>query len=156
MWEARADPHFERPERRAPTQRHSNCLKAVAMVQSLVKEGLMGMAGPGDKPNAQVFVQYKSELKAALIMNMVVLNHTCSRKAHRFKLLSLRCYVRWGEGHGLLSWTYSIVIGPSSFPHTCSGQSELGCKVPQWRWCECCLGGTRHPASCNIRLHALS
>ena len=52
MWEAWADPHFERPERRAPTHRHSNCLKAVAMVQSLVKEGLMGMAGPGDKPNA--------------------------------------------------------------------------------------------------------
>ena len=77
MWDAWADPHFERAGRTAPTQPHSNCPKAAAMVRALVKDGLMEMAGPRDTPNAQVFVKYKSELKAALIMNMVVFNHTC-------------------------------------------------------------------------------
>ena len=47
------------------------------------------MEGTGEAPNASVFVKWKSEAKAALILNMKAFNHTCSYKARRFRLPTL-------------------------------------------------------------------
>ena len=128
------DPHFDRAGGAAPTRPHSTCPKAAAMVQALVKEGLMERAGPGDQPNAQVFVKHKFETKAALIMNVVAFNHTCSHKARRFKLLSLKglnavLHEVGGGGAGPLSWMCRSAIGPSSSHHSCSGPSVLASKA---------------------------
>ena len=52
MWEAGADPQFDRAGHELPVHPHSNCLKAATMVQALLKEGLMEEEQPGDQPNA--------------------------------------------------------------------------------------------------------
>ena len=43
------------------------------------------MEGTGETPNASVFVKWKSEAKAALILKMKAFNHTCAYKTRRFK-----------------------------------------------------------------------
>ena len=47
------------------------------------------MQGTSETPNALDFVNWKSEAKAALILNMKTFNHTCTCKARRFKLPTL-------------------------------------------------------------------
>ena len=46
----------------------------------------MEKVGPGNQPNAQMFVNHKYETKAAMITNMVAFNHTCSYEVCCFKL----------------------------------------------------------------------
>ena len=90
------------------------------MVQALVKEGLTERAGPGDQSNAQVFVKHKFETKAALIMNMMAFNHTCSHTARRFKLPSLEGLSAvfrevggaWATKLDLQNCYWSIVLPP--------------------------------------------
>ena len=79
-WEQWADPCLEGAGRSAPTQPHSRCPKAQALLHALERQGT------GEAPNASVFVKWKSEAKAALILNMKAFNHTCAYKARRFKL----------------------------------------------------------------------
>ena len=121
MWKAWACPQFDRAGRNAPVQPHSNCLKAAAMVQALLKEGLMEEAQPGDEPDTQVFVKHKSDTKAALVTNLVAFNHTCAHKARKFKLPSLEglCGVLREVGGGaratkldLQKCYWSIVLPP--------------------------------------------
>ena len=71
----------------APTQPHSGCPKAQALLTALERQGLV--EGTGEAPNAYIFVKRKSEAKAALILNMKAFNHTCAYKARRFKLPTL-------------------------------------------------------------------
>ena len=47
------------------------------------------MQGTDEPPNASVIVKWKSEAKAALILNMKAFNHACAYKARRFKLPTL-------------------------------------------------------------------
>ena len=100
LWEQWADPCFEWAGRNAPTQPHSRCPKAQALLTALERQGLV--EGRGEAPNASVFVKWKSEAMAALILNMKAFNHTCAYKARRFRLPTLegpadRC-VQWGGG----------------------------------------------------------
>ena len=87
LWEQWADPCFEWAGCNAPTQPHSRCPKAQALLTALEHQGLV--EGTGETPNASVFVKWKSEAKAALILNMKAFNHTCAYKARRFKLPTL-------------------------------------------------------------------
>ena len=87
LWQQRADPCFEWADYNAPTQPHSRCPKAQALLTALEHQGLV--EGTGETPNASVFVKLKSEAKAALILNMKAFNHTCAYKAWRFKLRTL-------------------------------------------------------------------
>ena len=87
LWEQWADPCFEGAGRSAPTQPNSRCPKAQALLHALERQGLV--EGTREAPNASVFVKWKSEAKAALILNMKVFNHSCAYKAWRFRLPTL-------------------------------------------------------------------
>ena len=84
LWEQWADPCFEWAGRSAPTQPHSRCPKAQALLHALERQGLV--EGTGEAPHASVFVKWKSEAKAALNLNMKAFNQTCAYKARRFRL----------------------------------------------------------------------
>ena len=87
LWEQWADPCLECAGCNAPTQPHSRCPKVQALLTALEHQGLV--EGTGETPNASVFVKWKSEANAALILNMKAFNHTCAYKARRFKLPTL-------------------------------------------------------------------
>ena len=87
LWEQWADPCFKGAGRSAPTHPQSQCPKAQAPLHALERHGLV--EGTGEPPNASVFVKWKSEAKAPLILNMKAFNHTCAYKARRFKLPTL-------------------------------------------------------------------
>ena len=87
VWEQWADPCFEWAGRNAPTQPHSRCPKAQALLTALERQGLV--EGTREAPNASVFVKWKSVAKAALILSMKAFNHTCAYKARRFRLPTL-------------------------------------------------------------------
>ena len=87
LWEQCADPCFEWAGRNAPTQPHLRCPKAQALITALGRQGVV--EGAGEAPNASVFVKWKSEAKAALILNMKAFNHTCAYKARHFRLPTL-------------------------------------------------------------------
>ena len=78
LWEQWADPCFEGARRSAPTQPHSRCPKAQALLHALERQGLV--EGTGEAPNASVFVKWKSQAKAPLILNMKAFNHTCGTR----------------------------------------------------------------------------
>ena len=87
LWRDRGDPHFEWAGVHAPVQPPSNCPKAADMLHALYKEALL--VPTEDPANAQVFVKYKPEEKAALIVNMIQLDHQCAYKARPFRLPTL-------------------------------------------------------------------
>ena len=87
LYEQWADPFFEGASRSAPTQPHSQCPKAQALLHALERQGLV--EGTRAAPHASVFVKWKSEAKAALILNMKAFNHTCAYKARRLRLPTL-------------------------------------------------------------------
>ena len=70
MWEAWAEPQFDRAGHEAPVQLHSNCPKAAPMVQALLKEGLMEEAQLRGKRNAQVFVKHKSDTNSGRVVGL--------------------------------------------------------------------------------------
>ena len=74
------------------------------------------------KPNASVFVKWKSEAKAALILNMKAFNHTCAYKARRFKPPSFEGLADLlravGGGGGPPKLTLQIATGRSTSPPT--------------------------------------
>ena len=57
------------------------------MLDSLLKAGLVALH-PG-RPNAEVFVKQRSSAKAALIVNMKVLNNNCPTTPPKFRLPTL-------------------------------------------------------------------
>ena len=87
LWERWADPCFEWAGRSAPTEPHSRCPKAQALLTALERQGLV--EGTWEAPNASAFAKWKSEAEAALILNMKAFNHTCAYKARRFRLPTL-------------------------------------------------------------------
>jgi hypothetical protein len=87
LWRDWADPNFAIAGATTPSQGSSNCPKAAAMLRALFQEGLL--APTSDPANAQVFVKYKSQEKAALILNMVQFNHQCAYKSRPFRLPTL-------------------------------------------------------------------
>ena len=84
LWEQWADPCLEWAGRNAPTQPFSRCPKAQALLTAMERQGLV--EGTGEIFNASVFLKWKSEAKAALILNMKAFNHTCAYKAPRSRL----------------------------------------------------------------------
>ena len=80
------------------------------------------MQGTGEKPNASVFVKWRSEAKAALILNMKAFNHTCAYKARRFKLPTLEGLADLlravgGGGAPKLSLPIATGLSTSPLPH---------------------------------------
>ena len=85
------------------------------------------LAPTQDPANAQVFVKYKSQEKAALIVNVVNFNHGCAHKARRFCLTKraasacphLRDWpilsAMFVQIRGPVNWTSKIAIGPSIY-----------------------------------------
>ena len=69
LWDTWADPLFEAAGHHAPSQPPTACPKAAAMIRALFHDGLL--VPTQDPANGQVFVKYKSQQKAALIVNMV-------------------------------------------------------------------------------------
>ena len=117
LWEQWADPCFEWAGCNAPTQPHSRCPKAQALLTALERQG--PLEGRGEAPNASAFVKWKSEAKAALILNMKALNHTCAYKARRFKLPTLEgladlLHAVGGGGRQNLTWR--TATGQSTSP----------------------------------------
>ena len=87
LWDTWADSLFEAARHNAPSRPPTACPKAAAMLRALFHDGLFPPMH--DPANAQVFVKYKSQEKAALIVNMVNFNHSCAHKARRFRLPTL-------------------------------------------------------------------
>ena len=71
------------------------------MLRALFRDGLL--APTQDPGNAQVFVKYRSQEKAALIVNMVNFNHACTHKARRFRVPTLE---------GLADYLRNIYVNP--------------------------------------------
>ena len=84
LWEQWGDPCFEWAGRNAPTQPHSRCPKAQALLPALERQG--AVEGTWKAPNASVFANWKSEAKASLILNMKAFNHKYACKARRLRL----------------------------------------------------------------------
>ena len=87
------------------------------------------MEGTGEAPNASVFVKWKSEAKAALILNMKAFNHTCAYKARRFRLPTLEGLVdllRAVGGAGRRKLTWQIATGRSTPPPPPPDQGDKG------------------------------
>ena len=127
LWEQWADPCFEGAGCSAPTQPHSRCPKAQALLHALERQGLV--EGTGEAPNASVFVKWKSEAKAALILNMKAFNHTCAYKARRFRLPTLEGLadlLRTGGGGGRQKLTWQIATGQSTPPPLPPNQGHQG------------------------------
>ena len=116
LWGQWADPYFDWAGRHAPSQPHWHCPKALALLTALEHQGLV--QGTDETPNALVFVKWKSEAKAALILNMKTFNHTCAYKARRFKpptLEGLADLLRAvGGGRGPQKSTLAIATGRST------------------------------------------
>ena len=87
LWTEWADPKFIQAGTKAPPQPPSKCPKVAAMLRTLCRDGLL--AQTGDEANAQVFGEFKSTEKCALILNMQAFNQACKFKSRPFKLPTL-------------------------------------------------------------------
>ena len=87
IWAVSAPGRLLLADARSPPQKASTCPLVQAMLDALLDAGLVAIH-PG-LPNVEVFVKRKSASKAAVIINMCVLNSNCATPPPKFRLPTL-------------------------------------------------------------------